>query len=214
MRHRPHVHVPAPWTSDVLTITAETRKHLAVALRYPPGEPVTYTEGAGTFGEGVWDGSVILRGPEREVESPEPSLALAVAPPKSKQRQRFVVEKLQELGVRRLIWIRTTRGQVKPPKHDRALAWAMGALEQSRGAWLMRIDVEDLSDVTDGVVADTDGRGTPTGLRDRDSVTVVVGAEGGLTEQELALFSESISIGETTLRTETAAVAVASIVLG
>jgi RsmE family RNA methyltransferase len=51
-------------------------------------------------------------------------------------------------------------------------------------------------------------------LRDRDSVTVVVGAEGGLTEQELALFSESISIGETTLRTETAAVAVASIVLG
>jgi molecular chaperone DnaJ len=149
MGHVPHLFLPGPWEGSRLQLGDDHLHHLGRVLRMGDGAEVTYTDGAGTVGEG-WLAEAAI---ERGVETPGPSTAsleLAVAPPASRQRARFVVEKLAELGVRRLIWVRTRHTEGRPPANDKSKAWAVSALEQSRGAWLMAVGRDELSDLDSG----------------------------------------------------------------
>jgi RsmE family RNA methyltransferase len=201
------VFLPRPWEDEVIVAQQPTISHLDTVLRVGSDAPITYTDGAGTMGEGRWIGARVIRGLERSVRRPDPSVHLAVAPPRSKNRQRFIVEKLQELAVGHLTWITTERSQVRAPRSDRATAWALGALEQSRGAWLMLIDEGDLAGLSVPVLLDADA---PVALADRERAgcTVAVGPEGGFTDAELGAH-ESARLVPTILRTETAAIAAA-----
>jgi len=212
MRHQPHLYVPGPWTDAVLRVPDTTTSHLERVLRYPEGGALTYTDGEGSVGSGTWTASGVRRGPERRVEPIRPQLTIAVAPPRSKDRQRFIVEKLQELAVSHLTWLGCERSQAGPPRDERIDAWARSGIEQSRGAWLLswdRLGVDALdAEVT--VVADQEGSEPIRVLRSFDAVTVAIGPEGGFTEGERARFRRSCALGSTVLRTETAAVAVAA----
>jgi 16S rRNA (uracil1498-N3)-methyltransferase len=176
-------------------------------LRLDRGRPVSYTDGSGTTGEGIWEGTEIRRGAETSIHPPV-DVAIAVAPPKGSDRQRFVVEKLAELGVARLIWLSTRYGDARPPKTQKADAWAIGALEQSRGAWKMRVEgpirLEALP--ADFVLADADG--APL-RREAGPVTIAIGPAGGWHPEELVSPERTISFGAGVLRTETAAVTAA-----
>lgn len=212
MRHIPHVLVAAPWEGDECPVPSATRRHLGTVLRLSSGAAITYTDGRGTVGEGLWDGSVIERGNERTVTSVVPIVTIAVAPPRSKDRQRFIVEKLQELAVQRLVWLSTAYGQVRPPGADKATAWATAALEQSRGAHLMEIDEAALGALDVDEVLWADGTGDPVGslAGGEGSVTIAIGPEGGWSSGERALFANRVSLGPTVLRTETAAIVAAA----
>lgn len=210
MRHQPHIYIPPPWDAPVLNVGDGTQRHLTKALRYSDGAPVTYTDGQGVHGTGVWIDRSIARGDEHRATPPPIQLTLAVAPPHTKERQRFVVEKVQELGVAALRWVQTAHTQGRAPRQDRAQAWAVGALEQSRGAWLVEIDETDLSTVTSGVLADADASTTPDALPVGSTLTVVVGPEGGMTEAEAALFVSHVRLAGNLLRTETAAIVAAA----
>src|SRR5690606_40670004 len=100
-RHVPHVRAADGWEGSVLPLTADQTHHLRRVLRRVDGEEVSYTDGAGRIGRGRLTGDGVERGEETTVPRPM-GLTLAVAPPKSKDRARFVVEKLAELGVARL----------------------------------------------------------------------------------------------------------------
>ncbi len=102
---------------------------------------VSYTDGAGTIGDGVLDGAVagVVRGPERRVALPVPRVTLAVAPPHDSGRARYLVEKAAELGVAELRWVTTAATQGRPPHPASAPAWAAAALQQCRGAHLTAI---------------------------------------------------------------------------
>ena len=139
MKHRPHLWVPRPWDTSTLPVGYETERHMTKVLRYPIGDPVTYTDGAGITGLGRWKGSAVERAEEATVPRVR-AVHLAVAPPKSRDRQRFIVEKLQELGAARLTWLTSDHGQGRRPKQQRCEAWVTSALEQSRGAWRMIVD--------------------------------------------------------------------------
>jgi len=212
MKHIPHVLVPAPWDGDECSVPAATRRHLGTVLRLESRAALTYTDGKGTVGEGSWDGSVILRGDERTVASIVPIVTMAVAPPRSRDRQRFIVEKLQELAVQRLVWLSTAHGQARPPSTDKALAWATAALEQSRGAHLIEIDAAPLETLVADEVAWADITGDPVRSVDRGvgPFTVAIGPEGGWSGEERARFVHRVSFGSTILRTETAAVVAAA----
>lgn len=212
MRHTPHVLVPAPWDGDECPVPPATRRHLGTVLRLASGAAVTYTDGKGTVGDGVWGGSAIVRGDERTATAVVPVATIAVAPPRSRDRQRFVVEKLQELAVQRLVWLTTAHGQVRPPAADKATAWATSALEQSRGAHLMEIDVADLATIDADAVALADITGDPVRsvLGGGGSVAVAIGPEGGWSDDECARFATRVALGPTVLRTETAAVVAAA----
>ncbi len=72
---------------------------------------------------------------------PPPAVAItvAVAPPHDKDRLRFMVEKLAELEVSRITFLKTRFGAGRLPDLSKATAWAIGALEQSQGGWLPEI---------------------------------------------------------------------------
>ena len=213
MRHRPHLYLPAPWQVGEIELDDAKRRHLSSVLRYPDGSPVTYTDGFGTVGSGHVEEGRVLRGDEHAIAARSPVVTIASAVPRSKDRQRFLVEKLQELGTAHLRWMATERSQVGGPSSAKTAAWCVGALEQSRGAWLMTVDTTSLTDLGDAIVADPAGNVPVDRLRDRDAVTLIIGPEGGLTETELGRFDERLDLGSTILRTETAAVVAAALTI-
>jgi 16S rRNA (uracil1498-N3)-methyltransferase len=205
MRHVPHVFVPQPWQGQAVDLDDATLHHLRSVLRLLDGAAVSYTDGEGKRGQGVLEAGRLIRGTEVRVSPPRPCLTLAVAPPRSVDRARFLVEKLAELGVDRLVWLRTSHTIGRPPKPVKARAWAREALEQSRGAWLMDIDETQRSiGELKGTVLTADPEGEPAFPIDGDT-TLLVGPEGGLTPDETR--GVAISLGSRILRVETAAIA-------
>lgn len=207
MRHVPHVFV-AGLDGETGTVDGATERHLTTVLRARAGDPISYTDGSGLLGTGIWSGSDVVRGEERQLPIP-PEVTLAVACPKSKDRQRYLVEKLAELGVSRLVWLETRHGEGRPPPAAKARRWAEGALEQSRGVFLMAIAQARIADLSGPlVVADQTGE-QPAHLC--APVTVLIGPEGGWAEGELDERWPRIHLSDRVLRTETAAVVAAAV---
>lgn len=209
MAHVPHLFVPGPWTGETIDVTPEQRKHVSNVLRREPGSPVSYTDGSGLLGEGNWTGVGIERGAETSTPEPVAALTLAVAPPDSKERVRWMVEKSTELGVLRIRWLRTRFGQGRLPRPEKAEAWMQGALEQSRGSRVTIIDSgwSELADLGEYVAAERTG----DSFRPSGSVTVAIGPEGGWAPSEIPPATPIVSLGDAVLRSETAAIAAAAI---
>ncbi len=194
---------------DRIDLDRQARHHLERVLRYPAGGPVSYTDGAGLMGEGTVGAGVVVRGDETRLPRPSP-VSVAVAAPHDTARARFLVEKLGELGVIRLIWLSTAHGQGRPPKREKASAWARAALEQSRGAWLLEFgELTEVSDVArwgTPVFADPDGAAPVAAAQIADPV-LCVGPEGGFGPDEIPPGGLRVCLGATVLRVETAAIA-------
>ena len=208
MAHIPHVYVPGPWRGESLSLDSSASIHLRRALRRSDGDPLTYTDGTGVVGEGRLEGDLVVRGTERTVARPSRPV-IAVAAPSNKDRARFLVEKLAELGTLELWWIRTRFGEGRPPSADKARAWSRSALEQSQSAWLMHVgedpvDIASLPEPT--VFADTAGSTT---VDLGSAACVAIGPEGGWSDEEVPAAAPRVSLGPAILRVETAAIAVA-----
>lgn len=203
--------------------------HLAKVLRLPPGETVVLFNGAGLVATaeivsiGKREVTLTIRSAER-TPPPRSSLIIATAVPKG-DRFDWLVEKATELGVATLIPLRTERGVVDPrdSKLDRLRQVIIEACKQSRRAWKM-----DLAPVTDFsvlfgrpgslLVADPSGRPLTEiwqSVPSSSPTNVAIGPEGGWTDEELTAARDAgaqiVSLGETILRIETAAIAVAAI---
>lgn len=211
MKHIPHLVVPAPWDGASIALSVLQWRHVTKVLRMKPGHEVTYTDGLGTMGEGVLGHQMIERGAESTVERPS-RITIAVAPPHNKDRQRFLVEKLAELGVARLLWIETRHGENRVARPDKVFSWVHAAVEQSRGAYLMETpdDLVAIDQLQGDLVFCHPGGSDRPG----EESTVVVGPEGGFAEDELPAGAKLWDLGPTTLRVETAAIAAAISIRG
>ncbi len=211
MAHVPHLLLAGSWSGSSIPIDPVQKHHLERVLRMTDGETVSYTDGAGRVGEGTYQGGSVERGSERDVPPPAVRLTMAVAPPAAKDRSRFLVEKLTELGAAELVWVRTKHTEGRPPSADKAMAWMRSALEQSRGAWAMSIRESAIRDLAQPLlVADPGGaplRSAPT------EATVLIGPEGGLDPAETPPGAIRLGLGRNILRVETAAVCAAALFL-
>jgi 16S rRNA (uracil1498-N3)-methyltransferase len=117
-----------------------------------------------------------------------------------------MVEKVCELGVARIRWLRTVRCEGRVPRHDKALAWAQMAMEQSRRSHLTEIDSDwtRISDLSGHLVA-LDREGDRLS-RVSAPVTLLVGPEGGWDPSEVPPAVLRVTLGDSVLRTETAAI--------
>ena len=210
MGHIPHLVVDPGWDGPTIAVTDQQRRHLDSVLRRSAGDPVTYTDGRGSMGSGTWTGEGIERGAERSVQAPSPKLTVAVSPPDSKDRVRWLVEKATELGIWRIRWLRAAHTQGRIPRHDRCIAWMIGAVEQSRAAWYTQIDDawSRLDDLERPLAAAQSGGVFPSFASD---LTVAVGPEGGWAPGELPDSVVRFGLGDRILRTETAVAALGAI---
>jgi len=165
--------------------------------------------------------------PDRKLDR---SIAVVVALPKG-DRQKFLVEKLVELGVDRLIPLNTARSvaQVNEKVLGRLKKQIVEATKQCRRSYLMEvlpaISIQEANDMpandsntsffvahpyTDETLATIKQR-----LVESKSIGWLVGPEGGFSEEEFSSLKEAgwspVSFGEIILRVETAAITAAAI---
>lgn len=205
--------------------------HHANVRRVEAGELVAVTNGAGSIGRGR-----IVRLTKRAMEieiqrvdefAAPPELRL-FAPIADRDRMLWAAEKATELAVSSWQSVRFRRSASVAPRGEGAAfgeklrARMIGALEQSSGAWLPRVLPDATPPEIDAgaatkLVLDASGDPLVELLSSRDaSYAVLVGPEGGIEGDELArLIAEGwrpASLGSTTLRFETAAVAAVAVI--
>ena len=198
---------------DSVVIGEADDRHLFRVLRLRDGEVVTMTDGAGRWRVcRVTNGGLEPVGDVRDTHRPYDPVTLAFAVPK-RDRPEWIVQKLTEIGVDRIVLLETERSIVRwePTRAERQIARlrkvAVEALQQCRGVWLPEIvgPLGAADVLPEAVAAEPGGR-----LLERADRTIAVGPEGGWTAAELALAADRVSLGDRVLRVETAAVVAAS----
>jgi 16S rRNA (uracil1498-N3)-methyltransferase len=191
-------------------LSPEDEHHLDRVLRIDENEPVTVCDGIGSWAVATWSRrrgvqltSVVRKVPEH------PFLSVACAIPKG-DKGEFVVQKLTELGIDRIIFFECERSIVRWDDErrvkmlDRYRRIAHEAAMQSRRLFLPSLEYcqfADTLDLPEVVMAE------PGGGREIDVTirTVVVGPEGGFSRAELEFAMPKVSLSKQILRVETAA---------
>jgi 16S rRNA (uracil1498-N3)-methyltransferase len=214
------------------TLHGDEAHHLATVLRAGRGDPVSLAHGTGRLYQArvtdVRPGRVRCAVENRfDVAPPDPLLTVVHALPKGRKLDD-VVQRLSEVGVDRIVPVHSTRSQVTLRGEKATLAvdrWRSVALAAAKQA--RRVRVLDVAPVGEwgAVFAGAPGvvlweeaeEGLPAvlaGLAPTSELVLAVGPEGGLTAQEVAATGlPAARLGPTILRTETAALVAASVVL-
>ena len=193
---------------DVVSPTTDDAHHLFRVLRLRDGEVVTVSDG-----RGAWRAARIERGglvPDGDVvREPEPApCTIAVAMPKG-ERLEWMVQKLTEIGASRIILTDCARSVVRwdAARADRQLERlrriAREAAAQSRRVWLPELS----GPLPFSTAAALPGAFLADPMGDRGPITdvAVIGPEGGFSDDELRSGPPRVSLGDTVLRVETAA---------
>jgi 16S rRNA (uracil1498-N3)-methyltransferase len=224
-------------TGARLRLDGPEGRHAATVRRLVAGEPVDLTDGSGAFAE------CVVRVAERDALQLEvlvrkdfaaPALKLTVvqALPKG-DRGELAVDLLTEVGVDRIVpWaasrcVTQWRGERGDKGLEKWRAHAREAGKQSRRPWFPLVaEQETTRQVAFGFshasAAYVLHESATTSLAVQQipyegSVVLVVGPEGGITDDELATFGDAgavtVRMGPTVMRTSTAGVAAAAVVL-
>jgi 16S rRNA (uracil1498-N3)-methyltransferase len=181
-------------------------------LRIRDGEVVTVTDGRGSWRVCRAGGAALEADDEvRRATVGRVPLTIMCAIPK-RDRPEWIVQKLTELGTDRIVFLHADRSVVRwdgdrVEKHlTRMRKVAVEAIQQSRGVWLPTVEgpVEAVGVLPAAVAAEPSGRSIGP-----DDAAIAIGPEGGWSERELDAAGDTVGLGETILRVETAAMAAA-----
>lgn len=202
-------------------LTDEDVHHLRRVLRLRAGAAFTVTDGQGRWRAVRLGGDGAAEPAGDVVVAPRPSAAtVAVSVPKG-DRLEWMVQKLTEVGVMRIVLVETERSVVRwddgrAERHlDRLRRIVREAASQSRRVWLPELFAPSaFAEVLAEpglAVADPDGEPWPVG----GHRAVLVGPEGGFTADELDAIERRglprVRVAAHVLRVETAAVVVAAL---
>ena len=209
-RSAAHVFVQSLETPNIST---DDQHHLLKVLRVKATDQITVSNGVGAWMTATItkDGDVCATSELFVVEPPKWSLCIAFAPVKG-EKPELIVQKLTELGIDEIIPLAPTVRSVvrwdsaKAAKQTgRLQRVANEASMQSRRVWLPVVHpVTQLADLASrNEVAFAEPGGVEVSAVHR---TIVVGPEGGFAPEELAQSTNRVSLGESVLRAETAAI--------
>lgn len=206
-------------------LPADEAHHVARVCRARPGDRVHVTDGAGRVAaaEVLSTGArVRVRAGDVEFVPRARSLELWCGAPEG-ERADWLVEKLAELGVARLVLLDTERArwQRAEARSERWARLARAALRQSQQAWALVIEgpetlSERLARAPDGlrVVATVGAPGPEVAFAGRVPEVGAVGPAEGFSAGELAALAEAgfrpVGLAAARLRAETAALALAA----
>jgi 16S rRNA (uracil1498-N3)-methyltransferase len=202
-----------------VVLSDEDRRHLERVLRLRPGEEVTASDGEGGRRRLRYRGSGLVEADGDIEHHPAPAPAVTVGFALTKgERPEWAVQKLTEAGVDHIVPFVAARtvvrwdGEKGARQVVRLRAVARSAAMQSRRLWLPVI--HDLVDFAAAVALAGDlgvsgaalahpGGSPPSLLRP----AVLVGPEGGFSDDELSCGLAAVGLGPGILRAETAAMA-------
>lgn len=215
----------APDIAEAPQLPEDESGHAVRVLRLREGEEITVVDGSGNFYRSV---ITVAHSKHCQVEIREVvreparlyGVEIAVAPTKSLDRMEWFLEKAVEMGLDRFTPLRCRFSERKELKSERMERIAVSAMKQSLKASLPRID--GMTDLLKYLEEPFDGqkfiahcykeserfllsRELAAGTR----VRVLIGPEGDFSTEEVAAALRAgyrpVSLGESRLRTETAA---------
>jgi 16S rRNA (uracil1498-N3)-methyltransferase len=231
----PHFFVERLEAGAAILLSPADSAHALRSLRLKVGEELTLADGAGATARGKLAGErhgraeVTVDAVDR-VERARPLVSVALAPPKG-DRLNWAVQKLAELGTDEVVLVPTERsvrswaaeGADRIVERQRAVA--REAAMQSRGPFVMDVRSartldEALCEPGRPAIMLSEGASRPLSqvLPPRaDAIRILIGPEGGFSDAEVERADGAgapvASLGSTILRTETAAVVGAALVL-
>ena len=217
-------------TEDTARLEGDEARHLARVMRAKTGDTVELFDGQGTSWTATVQAiqrnhvSLHLDQKQSETISNKPNITLAVALPKG-DRQKWLIEKITELGTDSLVPLTTTRSVAEPTAAaiSRLQRGVIESCKQSGRNRLLEItqpqslhNLLTTSSASLRILACPDG--TPMQsilLKPIDNILIAIGPEGGFTDDEIRTANASgfaqMSLCQNILRIETAAIAAAVI---
>ena len=221
-----------------LTLTGPEGRHAVSVRRLQPGEPIVLADGTGRGAYGVVsavEGKDLLRMAVAEIRqepAPAPRITIVQALPKG-DRGELAVETMTEAGVDAVVpWaaarcVTQWRGDRGAKSLAKWRATAREAAKQSRRLHFPTVTEQMTTRQVAELLRDADFAGVlheegATALATAElptagSLVLVVGPEGGVAPEELAAFAAAgappYRLGPTVLRTSTAGVAAAALLL-
>lgn len=145
------------------------------------------------------------------------SIHLAIAPTKNTDRIEWLVEKLCEIGVDRISFIRTKHSERKNLRIDRLERKVISAMKQSGNPYLMKVNelisfddlLRDVSEEERFIAhVDSSHEYLSKIAHHKKTTIILIGPEGDFSSEEVEKAKirgfRPVSLGENTLRTETA----------
>jgi 16S rRNA (uracil1498-N3)-methyltransferase len=222
---------------QTMTVEGDEAHHAVVVRRLRVGEAVTLADGAGLVATGEVSATTkrsfdVTVSAVDAVEEPSPRVTVVQALPKG-ERGELAVEVLTEIGVARIVpWaaarsVAVWKGERAAKSHAKWQSTAREAAKQARRAWHPEVpplaataDVAELVASADLAVVLHEDALEPFGaiaVPDAGEILVVVGPEGGLTDDEVASLvgagAVACRLGDEVLRTSTAGVAAVAALL-
>ncbi len=220
---------------DLAVLDGEEARHAIQVLRHKAGDQIRFTDGQGTWYDGVLESAgkkeCLLRITHREcLPGRRPyRVHIAIAPPKNMDRLEWFLEKGAEIGLDEItpLWCRhSVRTALRPDRLEKIL---LSAMKQSLQPFLPRLNpavgFNSFLNTMPGAPAQRfigylDSRSVSPHLFDacapgKDTV-ILIGPEGDFSTEEvgdaLQAGFQTITLGPARLRTETAALAATHIV--
>ncbi len=215
-------------SSTEIKFSREESKHIAKVLRKNEGDILHITNGKGflflariTFSNPSQCHAIITS--HQKQENRKYRLHLAVAPTKMNDRYEWFLEKATEIGIDEITPIICDHSERKIIKHDRFERILLSAMKQSLQCYLPKLNPaipfsdfitqENKDQLLIAHCEETKKQSLKNVITSMSSTTILIGPEGDFSKKEideaLSKGYTPITLGETRLRTETAAIVAA-----
>lgn len=207
-------------------LSPEDSRHVVKSLRMKAGDKIDITDGKGfCYSAQIEDANFrkctfTVLGSDQKEKTWNFHLHMAVSPTKNIDRFEWFLEKATEMGIDEITPILTDNSERKRIKMDRCERILQSAMKQSHKFTLPTINelqtfsnfIENTSQEQNKYIAHCyEGEKTDVkNIKTPDRLTIVIGPEGDFTQEEVSLAQNAnftpLSLGDSRLRTETAAV--------
>ncbi len=215
-----------------VTLDEDNSKHAIQVLRLKMGNTVELTDGKGQLATAsiVDDNRKHCRLQVQQLQSiPRPSkqVTLAISLLKNRNRFEWLLEKVTELGVTKIVPLLCERTEKESARFERMQSILQSALLQSRQVWLPSlatpqefgaIEKWKLQDGDHYIATCSDVDKQPLSslaATSKKNILICIGPEGDFTDDELKIATKNnfvaVSLGSTRLRTETAGMVAVSL---
>lgn len=215
-----------PDVAPEMELPEEEAGHCIRVLRLKEGDEILLSDGKGTFHDAVITGIdrkrclvSVLRSESQQLLW-RGNITLAMAPTKLMERNEWFIEKAVEIGVDRIVFLKTDHSEREVIRMDRVERIAVAAMKQSQKAFLPELVpmmpigrfMSSLSG-QDKFIAhceEGDKRHLADCVVPGNDVVTLIGPEGDFSPSEIDAAMKcgfrSVSLGRSRLRTETAAI--------